>query len=143
MRSTGEVVILKLVDQEEFAIHSFLSSLKATQNHAIPILDVISLDLEKLIVLRKEQVLHDVPDSVLKTMGHSLALQFLEGVWFLHEHKVAHLDLKPPNIVITGTKQLQIIDFSISVMVSELGSWMVGYRGCYDRGSSGVRSESE
>lgn len=123
------MVILKLVDQDEFSIHSFLNTLKAKQNHAIPILDVISLDPEKLIVLRKERVLQDVPDSVLKTMGHSLAFQFLEGVRFLHEHKVAHLDLKPPNIVITATKRLQIIDFSVSVVVSDLESWMVGYRG--------------
>lgn len=62
-------------------------------------------------------------------MGDSLAFQFLEGVRFLHEHKVAHLDLKPPNIVITATNHLQIIDFGVSVLVSELESRIVGYRG--------------
>ena len=118
-----------MVHRNEFAIHSFLSGLKAPQNHTISILDAIPLNLEKLIVLRIEQVLRDVPDSVIRTMGHSLAFQFLEGVRFLHEHKVAHLDLKPPNIVITPVKQPRIIDFSVSVLVSELASWIVGYRG--------------
>jgi len=129
MRSTGEVVILKLVDRDELAIHTFLSGLKAPRNHTIPILDTISLGAENFIVLRSAQVLQDVPDSFLRAMGYSLPFQFLEGVRFLHEHKVAHLDLKPSNIVITATSQLQIIDFGLSVIVSELESWIVGYRG--------------
>jgi len=85
--------------------------------------------VEKLIVLRREQVLGTVAISVLKTVGNPLAFQFLEGVRFLHHHKVAHLDLKPANVVITATKQLKLIDFSISVMLPELESWIVGYRG--------------
>ena len=34
-----------------------------------------------------------------------------------------HLDLKPAVMVITATKQLQLIDF-ISVLISELESWV-------------------
>lgn len=68
-------------------------------------------------------------DSVLRAVGHSLALQFLEGVRFLHEHKVAHLDLKDTNIVITPTMQLQIIDYDVSVLGVGPESWIVGYRG--------------
>jgi serine/threonine protein kinase len=118
-----------LVDEDEFAIHSFLSSLKVPQNHTIPILDIIPLELEKVIVLPREGVLSNFLDSELETTGNSLASQLLEGVRFLHEQNVAHLDLKPDNIVITSTMQLKIIDFSVSVRVSELESWIVGYRG--------------
>ena len=128
-RSTGEVVILKLVDEDEFAIHSFLSNLKAPQNHTIPILDTILLGVEKVIVMSVERVLSDMLTSDLETTGNSLASQLLEGVRFLHEQNVAHLDLKPDNIVITAAMQLKIIDFSVSVWVSELLSWIVGYRG--------------
>jgi len=128
-RSTGEVVMLKVVDKDEFAIHTFLNSLKATQNHTIPILDIIPLEVEKVIVLPQERVLSNILDSDLETTGNSLASQLLEGVRFLHEQNVAHLDLKPDNIVITETMQLKIIDFSVSVRVSELVSWIVGYRG--------------
>lgn len=68
-------------------------------------------------------------DSVLKTMGDSLAFQFLEGVRFFHEHKVAHLDLKDINIVITPAQQLKIIDVGVAVVLLELESWIKGYRG--------------
>ena len=118
-----------MVDQDEFAIHSFFSSLKAPQNHTIPILGIIPLGVEKLIVMPQEQVLSNVGDSVLRPTGNSLASQFLEGVRFLHEQNVAHLDLKLDNIVITATMQLKIIDFGVSVRVSNLESWIEGYRG--------------
>ena len=77
----------------------------------------------------EEQALSNVLDSHLKTTGNSLASQFFEGVRFLHEQNVAHLDLKPGNIVITATMRLKIIDFGISVRVSNLESWIEGYRG--------------
>ena len=118
-----------MVLQDEFAIHSFLSGLSSPQSHIISIIETIPLVVERLIVLPREQVLGTVAISVLKTVGNSLAFQFLEGVRFLHHHKVAHLDLKPANVVITTTKQLKLIDFSISVMLPELESWIVGYRG--------------
>jgi len=56
MRSTGEVVIIKLVHRDEFAIHAFLSGLKAPRNHTIPILDTISLGVANFIVLGNAQV---------------------------------------------------------------------------------------
>ena len=61
--------------------------------------------------------------SVLRTLGNSLTFQLLDGVRFLHEHRVTHLDLKPAVMVITATKQLQLIDF-VSVLISELESWV-------------------
>jgi serine/threonine protein kinase len=42
--------------------------------------------------------------------------QLIEGVAFLHRHGIAHLDIKPPNIVALPN-QLFIIDFDISVRV--------------------------
>ena len=74
--------------------------------------------------------------SVLRTMGNSLTFQLLEGARFLHEHKVAQLDLKPASVVITATKRLRLIDF-ISILISKLGSWAVGHNGTERVGSSG------
>ena len=77
-----------------------------------------------------ELALPHVPEAVLKTGGNSLAYQFLEGVRFMHQHLVAHLDLKPDNIVVTGCGlRLVIIDFNLSVQVPEQESWIEGYRG--------------
>jgi len=65
-----------------------------------------------------------------KTKGRLLAHQFLEGVRFMHKNHVAHLDLKPDNIVVAMlTNRLFIIDFGISVQVSGLESRIKGYRG--------------
>jgi len=77
-----------------------------------------------------ELALPHVPEAVLKTGGNSLAYQFLEGVRFMHQHNVAHLDLKPDNIVVTRCgQQLSIIDLNLSVQVPEQESWIKGYRG--------------
>ncbi len=57
------------------------------------------------------------------SVGHVtlLALQFLEGVVYLQRSSVAHLDLKPDNIVVKkdpelGKVDLEIIDFDIAVL---------------------------
>src|SRR5258706_12631488 len=111
------IVILKLVHQDEFTIHLFLSGLGAPQNHRTMILKTLLLVIEKLIFLHMEQVLGTGAISILKPIGNLLAFQFLEGVQFLHDHQVVHLDLKPANIIMTVTKQLQLINFSVSVLI--------------------------
>ncbi|KAI0293625.1 kinase-like domain-containing protein, partial [Multifurca ochricompacta] len=52
----------------------------------------------------------------------------------MHEHKIAHLDLKPNNVVVTSqkgssTRLLSIIDFGISVFVEGVETEVEGYRG--------------
>jgi serine/threonine protein kinase len=82
--------------------------------------------------MHDEVVLRYVPRSSLGSRGNSFAQQFLEGVRFMHRHNVAHLDLKPDNIVITAAKRPQrllIIDFSVSVRVPKQEWWIEGYRG--------------
>ena len=95
---TGAVVMLKLVDQEELEIHSFLSRVKSECNRTIPILDEFALDIGTIIAMKHELVLRNVPDSVFKMRGDDLGRQFLGGVQFMHQQNVAHLDLKPDNI---------------------------------------------
>jgi serine/threonine protein kinase len=49
----------------------------------------------------------------------SVALQLFEAVGFMHDHNVAHMDLKPQNIVIPPAGgRLSIIDFSVSIRVT-------------------------
>ena len=82
--------------------------------------------------MHEEQVLRHVSGSFLESRGNSLAQQFLEGVQFMHRHCVAHLDLKPDNIVIsapTRGQRLLIIDFNTSVQVPEQEWWVDEYLG--------------
>jgi len=126
--------MLKFVESDELAIHSLLNKIKAKFNHTIPILDLVTPGIQTIIVTHYELVLRYAPDSI-KTNGNNLALQFLEGVQFMHQHNVAHLDLKPDNIVLrttTHSQRLLLIDFSVSVQVAGQESWIEGYRGTED-----------
>ncbi|KAL6299785.1 kinase-like domain-containing protein [Sparassis latifolia] len=56
--------------------------------------------------------------------------QLFEAVGFMHDHGVAHMDLKPGNIVIPPIYgRLSIIDFSIAERVRGPGYKLKGYAG--------------
>ncbi|KAF8554804.1 kinase-like protein, partial [Imleria badia] len=59
--------------------------------------------------------------------------QLVEGVAFMHEHNVAHSDLKPQNIIIpVEGGRLSIIDFSLSMFVSDPDDTYSGVVGTED-----------
>ncbi|KAI9458962.1 hypothetical protein F5148DRAFT_1287262 [Russula earlei] len=104
---SGLSVVLKILSDssgDELEFLQYLNGIKEPANRTIPLLEVIRLDIGKqVIVLPWRSPLHEVllfrrcpgPDDVV-----SLCAQFIEGVSFLHNHKVAHRDLKPGNIVV-------------------------------------------
>ncbi|KAH9016175.1 kinase-like domain-containing protein [Lactarius hengduanensis] len=78
----------------------------------------------------------------------SLHIQFLEGVVFLHEHGVAHLDLKPRNVLVHGSSgslspHLSIIDFGLSVIVESEETLVEGYHGTPSWAAPEVRESAE
>lgn len=60
-----------------------------------------------------------------------IAYQTLQGLNYLHMYKIAHLDIKPQNLVITETLEIKIIDFSVSIDYSKINGEEVkiGYIG--------------
>jgi len=112
-------------------MHSFLLECKSSKNYIIPILDSFTCPcgLGKLIAMKEDLVLRDAPPRLFETTGYSLARQFLEGVRFIHSNLVAHLDLKPGNIVVGARNRLRLIDFGVSVRVPLLESRIKGYQG--------------
>eukprot|EP00485_Elphidium_margaritaceum_P022907 CAMPEP_0202710608 /NCGR_PEP_ID=MMETSP1385-20130828/22566_1 /ASSEMBLY_ACC=CAM_ASM_000861 /TAXON_ID=933848 /ORGANISM="Elphidium margaritaceum" /LENGTH=1085 /DNA_ID=CAMNT_0049370179 /DNA_START=85 /DNA_END=3342 /DNA_ORIENTATION=+ len=46
--------------------------------------------------------------------------QILQGLAFLHEQDVAHLDIKPDNIMFTETGEIRLIDFGVSRVIPAL-----------------------
>jgi serine/threonine protein kinase len=135
---TGAVVVLKtIVDSNERRLLQYLSGIKAPSNHTIPLLDVIDLSIGKTIIVLPwksplDEVLQfrDRPDDVV-----SLCLQFVEGVAFLHQHKVAHCDLKPGNVVVDTisdsetSPRLFIIDFDLAQSVESEETMTEGWCG--------------
>ncbi len=111
----------------------YLQSLKADKNHVIELLHIMDSDDAVIIAMPWQSELNTVlagsPDAV-----SPLRRQFLEGVSFLHEHGIAHLDLKPENTLVDFADsslppRLTLIDFGISINTREKGEMVAGYRG--------------
>ncbi|KAI0296940.1 kinase-like domain-containing protein [Multifurca ochricompacta] len=132
-------IVLKLLndDSNELEILRSLSAIKLPENHAIKLHGVVDLGIGTgtVIVLPWRMPLAEYCiSSPLPWSAEPLENQFLEGVAFLHEHNIAHLDLKVDNVLIDieGDKhdlRLWIIDFGLSVFVEDEGTTIKGYRG--------------
>jgi len=73
----------------------------------------------------------------------SIAKQLIEGVAFMHEQGVAHLDLKPANIIVDSTTgRLSIIDYSVSEVVRGPDHMFTGFAGTYGHTAPEVGHES-
>lgn len=52
-------------------------------------------------------------------MARTYFHQFMEGLEYLHNHGVAHLDLKPENLLIGKNYKLKIADFDLSFVIGD------------------------
>jgi serine/threonine protein kinase len=59
---------------------------------------------------------------------HEIGMQLLDGVKFMHQNYIAHLDLKPDNLVLVNNV-LHIIDFGIACRVTSYEDVLEGFRG--------------
>jgi serine/threonine protein kinase len=137
---SGVFVVLKtIVDSNERRLLHYLRGFVVRSDHTIPVLDVIDLSIGRTIIVLPwkspfDEVLRfrfcDRPDDVVP-----LCLQFIEGVAFLHQHKVAHCDLKPGNVVVDSKSELEtspqlfIIDFDLAQSVESEETISEGWYG--------------
>jgi serine/threonine protein kinase len=68
-------------------------------------------------------------ESLLRDKIKQPCQSLVKGVAYLHASGVAHLDLKPDNLVYDATGQLKIIDFDLAVRVKDEEQEIEGYRG--------------
>jgi len=136
--SDGLHVVLKVIDDtDELEILKHLNGLKSEANHTIGLHSVIHTPIAKVIALQWKVPLdeyirfHHPPESAAL-----FPKQLLEGVAFLHEHRVAHLDLKPGNLVVDDLDRerkypprLFIIDFGLSMFVEDEQTTIEGFCG--------------
>ena len=118
-------VVLKLLnnDMRELEFLKYLGAIKKPANRTIPLLDIIKLNTGlSAIALPWKSPLNEVLD--FHEHPDDLCAQFVQGVAFLHEHKVAHCDLNPKNVVVdTQHQQLFIIDFDLAEFVEARRRW--------------------
>ncbi|KAI9430428.1 kinase-like domain-containing protein, partial [Lactarius indigo] len=143
----GLTVALKFLRgaTDELDILRYLQSFGADSNHVIRLLEtIVASDNVAIIVMPwlspLDDFLRERPD-----VADSLQTQLLEGVCFLHEHSIAHLDLKPANVLVGGSSlpQLSIIDFGLSIRVEDEWTLVEGYRGTQSWTAPEVGTEDE
>jgi hypothetical protein len=119
--------VIKCVPDEhslEVRIHQELASFKDRANLTIPLLHVIQLQGKTIMAMPLE-----LPFEIWK-INLELLRQLLAGIGFMHSKRIAHLDLKPGNLLLSHDgSRLNIIDFGLSVSNVDRTSRIRGFRG--------------
>jgi len=128
--SGGRVIVVKLVDHKgsELYIHKTLAGLSHPSNHTAPLEHMVSIPPWTILVMPYGTPLRDLGRTEL---APRLARELLAGVGFMHSRGIAHLDLKPDNLVVAVENiRLLIVDFGLSCEVAGRGGKKVrGFRG--------------
>ncbi|KAL5478636.1 hypothetical protein ACEPAI_1913 [Sanghuangporus weigelae] len=90
-------------------------------NHVIPFKSTISSNLGTMVLLPVRYPVRRLLEFGLQPsqMFTNFAEALINGVAFLHRHLVAHLDIKPDNLVYDDELRIQIIDFDVSVQLED------------------------
>ncbi|KAJ7186605.1 kinase-like domain-containing protein [Mycena filopes] len=104
----GEKVILKRVetDGDELAIIKHLASLpSSSRNRTIPLLDIVHMPTNpwSFLVMPYCRVFNYPPFHCRNEFVDAMT-QFMEGLQFMHEHKVVHFDIAAQNMVMDESR---------------------------------------
>lgn len=117
----------------ELAILQYLRTIQPQSPRIISLIEAIRTSDGEWLILPK---LHSILELPIHPSGAQLShnlIQFsydlIEGLAYLHNHGVAHLDIKPQNLVYTNHRHLQIIDLDAAVRVESEDEEIEGLRG--------------
>lgn len=117
----------------EVKILDYLRGIQPQCPHVISLTEASLTPLGPVAILPK---VHSIHDQLAFDNGRifcnkivQLCWELIEGVAFLHEHRVAHMDIEPENLAYDDAFSLQIIDFDVAVQADDEEAMVVGYRG--------------
>ena len=125
--------MLKLLDEDslELEILEHLNDIESDDKHVILLLGSFRLDVGTVIALPIASPLVCL-DFTTAPFSLDLMRQLVRAVAFIHANGVAHLDLKPPNVLVSFTNnrpRLVVIDFGVSVFVDSPDTQIEGFVG--------------
>ncbi|KAH9003132.1 kinase-like domain-containing protein [Lactarius hatsudake] len=119
---------------KELDILKYLRTIRPQSPHIISFIETIPsttggwLILPKLHSIRYQEVMDSRGVRGRDELGRGL----IEGLGYLHEHGIAHRDIKPGNLVCDDDFCLQIIDFDVAIEVQDENTEVDKYRGTRD-----------
>ena len=106
IQSNGTAAVVKLLhDSQELQILRDLHRIDSPTNHTIPLLGTLKVNRWTFVLLPEATPLDDrFKYGRIRDNAVDFSRQLIEGVAFLHNQGIAHLDIKPQNIVIFPKK---------------------------------------
>lgn len=118
-------------ERPELSILRFLADIDADDNHTVRPEGFGAVD-GGTVVLMPSSGDHLTEYAMLEAHLLSIVQQLVEGVAFMHAHGVAHLDLKPKNVLVDNDSgRLWIIDFGAAEWVKSVNDMWHGFSGTH------------
>ncbi|XP_069717368.1 striated muscle preferentially expressed protein kinase isoform X1 [Phaenicophaeus curvirostris] len=135
--ATGKHFMAKIVPYEAERKQSVLQEyeiLKALHHERIMALHEAYITPRYLVLICENCAGKEILYSIVDRFRYSeddvvnYVLQLLQGLEYLHSHRIVHLDIKPDNIIISGMNALKIIDFGSAQTYNPLVLRQLGRR---------------
>ncbi|NXC30061.1 SPEG kinase, partial [Campylorhamphus procurvoides] len=135
--ATGKHFMAKIVPYEAERKQSVLQEyeiLKALHHERIMALHEAYITPRYLVLICEncagKEILYSIVDRFRYSEDDvvSYILQLLQGLEYLHGRRIVHLDIKPDNIIVSGTNALKIIDFGSAQTYNPLVLRQLGRR---------------
>jgi serine/threonine protein kinase len=106
----------------ELAILKRLNSIQPKSEHVISLLDSFHGQSGPWVILPRMNCLMDyilITPKRLESKVPQVCWGLIKGLAYLHEHCIAHRDIKPDNLVVDQDFCLKIIDFDIAMQLKD------------------------